>query len=227
MQEQIHNEISEQSQNKIISEKTIYNTFLKISRSQSGLPYKLRKQWHGFENTEYYPQVLRLKNFFIRNSAIDMVEFFKAPYTIYPGESGFDLAFYSSQKAIKIYTLAQKKKLLLPPDDPHHLLSIVNGLKFIQKFCDLKRIPLDDYPLHKEGIQNSFVVHLKERRISIYNMFVFDNFETAFQTNDPDLLRFTIPEIYDQISVFRTKFLNSDKAKKLAIYGFNKIKKSS
>ena len=88
MQEQIHNEIFEQPQNKIISEKNIYNTFLKISRSQSGLPYKLRKQWHGFENTEYYPLVLRLKNFFIRNQSVDMIEYFKAPYTIYPGESG-------------------------------------------------------------------------------------------------------------------------------------------
>ena len=58
-------------------------------------------------------------------------------------------------------------------------------------------------------------------------MFAFENFDKCFSENDPDILRFTIPEIYDQIAVFRTKFLNSDKAKKLAMYGLIKIKKTS
>ena len=105
----------------MISEKNIYNTFLKISRSYSGLPYRLRERWDGFENTEFYPLITRIKNFLARNSSVDMTDFFAAPYTLYPGESGFDLHFYSSPKAIKVYTLAHKKKLLLPPDDDYHL----------------------------------------------------------------------------------------------------------
>lgn len=211
----------------MISEKIIYNTFLKISRSQSGLPFRLRKQWHGFEETPYYPQVLRLKNFFSRNRSVDIIEFFSAPYTVYPGESGFDLAFYSSPKAIKVYTIAQKKKLLLPPDDAYHLNNIAKGLKYIQRFCIDKDIPVPEYVNHKDGIQNSYIVHLKERKISVYNLFAFEGFERSFAQHDPDLLRFTLGELYDNIAVFRTKFLTSKAAKLLAKQGLEKIKNNN
>jgi len=208
----------------MISEKFIYNTFLRISRSQSGLPFRLRKQWHGFEDTEYYPLVLRLKNFFSRNQSVDMNEFFAAPYTVYPGESGFDLAFYSSPKAIKVYTMSLKKKMLLPPDDMYHLEHISRGLKYIQQFCYTKKIPIEQYLKYKEGVQSGFVVHLKNRKISIYNLFAFADFDKYLKENDPDLLRFTLGELYDQIPVFRTKYLGSIKAKVLAAYGLDKIK---
>lgn len=118
----------------MISEKIIYNVYLKTSRSNAGLPFRFRKQWHGFETTPQYQHVLRLRNFFSRNKGVDINEFFTAPYTIYPGESGFDLAFYSSPKAIKIYTMAQKKKLFLDPDNVYHLNNIAKGLKYIFDF---------------------------------------------------------------------------------------------
>jgi len=210
----------------MMSEKIIYNTFLKISRSHSGLPYKLRKQWEGFEQTEFFPLVTRLKNFFSRNSSVDMTEFFTAPYTLYPGESGFDLHFYSSPKAIKVYTLAQKKKLLLSPDDDYHLRKIITGLNFIKEYCQDNNIDLDDYLHQKIGIQNTFITHLKERKISIYNLFAFKNFDFILRQHDPDLLRFTLGDMYDNINMFRTKYLNSTKAKILSVKGLEKIKKN-
>ncbi|NDB81417.1 MAG: hypothetical protein EB127_01520 [Alphaproteobacteria bacterium] len=210
----------------MISEKIIYNLYLKTSRSSSGLPYRLRKQWHGFEDTIYYPKLLKLKNFFSRNKGVDIIDFFEAPYTIYAGESGFDLDFYSSQKAISIYTMAVKKKMSLDPDDKYHLDKISKGLKFIQKYCNFKQIKLTEYLKHKEGVQSAFVVHLKERRISIYNLLSFSDFDTYLKQNDPDLLRFTLGDIYDQIPVYRTKFLNSNVAKKFAVKGLEKIKQN-
>lgn len=210
----------------MISEKHIYNTFLKISRSKSGLPYRLRKQWEGFETSESYPYVLKLKNFFSRNNSVDMNDFFNAPYTIYPGESGFDLKYYSSQNAIKVYSLAMKRNLLLPPDDNYHLNQIARGLKFIQKFCYYKLLKVEDYLKFKEGVQSAFVTHLKERKISVYNLFAFDKFDTMLNQNDPDLLRFTLGDIYDNIAIFRTKYLSSKSAKYLATTGLKKISKN-
>jgi len=122
--------------------------------------------------------------------------------------------------------MSLKKKLLLPPDDSYHLKNIVKGLKFIQQFCDEKAIAVDDYPNYKDGIQNAFITHLKNHNVSIYNLFVFANFEKQLQLHDPDLLRFTLGDIYDNISVFRTKFLGSTSAKQLAIAGLRKIKKN-
>jgi len=210
----------------MISEKLIYNLYLKTSRTNSGLPYRLRKQWHGFEESIYFPKVLKLKNFFNRNKNVDVVEFFEAPYTVYAGESGFDLDFYSSQKAIAVYTMSLKRKLQLPPDDSYHLEKISKGLKFIQKYCYIKKINLEDYLKQKEGVQSVFVIHLKERKISIYNLFAFSDFDRYLKTNDPDLLRFTLGDMYDNIPVFRTKFLGSNTAKRLACKGLEKIKKN-
>lgn len=207
----------------MISEKIIYNTFLKISRSQAGLPYRLRKQWDGFEETPQYQHILRLKNFFSRNRGVDIKEFFSAPFTIYPGESGFDLPFYSSPKAIKIYTLAQKKKLFLPPDDIFHLTNIAKGIKYIWRFTKEKNIDLYSYPKFKDGVQASFVIHLKEKRVSIYNMFAFECFEGELLTHDPEILKFTLGELYDNLAVFRTKFLASKSAKTLAVQGLRRL----
>lgn len=210
----------------MISEKIIYNTFLKTSRTKSGLPYRLRKQWHGFENTPYYAHVLKLKNFFGRNRSVDMTEFFEAPYTIYPGESGFDLDFYSSQKAIKIYTLALRKKMLLDPDDQYHLNQVSKGLKFILKFCQENNISLNGYLSHTTGLQKQFISHLKDRKISIYNLFAFTNFDREFKSGDADILRFTLGDIYDNIDVFRTKYLNSKLLRKIAELGLTKVNKA-
>ena len=210
----------------MISEKLIYNVFLKTSRSKSGLPYRLRKQWHGFEDSPQYAKVLKLKNFFSRNRCVDVAEFFEAPYTIYPGESGFDLDFFSSQKAIKVYTLSLKKKMLLEPDDTYHLHNISKGLKFIQAFCYSKKITLGQYLNHKEAVQHEFIIHLKERKISIYNLFAFIDFDKYLKLHDPDLLRFTLGELYDNIPVFRTKYLNSKTAKKVAEIGLKKVEQN-
>lgn len=207
----------------MISEKIIYNVFLKISRTQAGLPFRYRKQWHGFEETPQYQHVLRLKNFFSRNKSVDVNEFFSAPFTIYPGESGFDLAFYSSPKAIKIYTLAQKKKLFLSPDTPYHLNNIAKGLKYIWRFCQESNIKVLDYPKFKSGVHPISIVHIKERRISVYNMFAFDDFEGELLRCDPETLRFTLGDIYDNIAVFRTKYHGSSKAKPLASLGLKKL----
>lgn len=207
----------------MISEKIIYNLFLKISRTHAGLPYRYRKQWHGFEETPHYQHVLRLKNFFHRNKSVDVNEFFSAPYTVYPGESGFDLTFYSSPKAIKIYTMAQKKKLFLPPDNQYHLNNIAKGLKYIFRFCKEKNILLSEYLKYKTGVQPIFITHLKERRISIYNLFAFENMDRELREVDPGILKFTLGEIYDNIDMFRTKYFTSKIAKKVATLGLKKL----
>jgi hypothetical protein len=116
--------------------------------------------------------------------------------------------------------------MLLSPDDNYHLNSIAKGLKFIQTFCYNSKIYVDDYPKFKDGVQSMFITHLKEKKISIYNLFAFNNFEKYLAENDPDLLRFTLGELYDNIPVFRTKYLGSKSAKLLASSGLIKIKRN-
>lgn len=206
-------------------ERLIYNTYLKYSRGKLGMPYRVRKHWEGFEESSAFPKVNKLKNFFTRNQNVSIDEFFNAPYTVYQGESGFDLDFYASQKAIKIYSMYLKKQMQsLLPDDEYHLKQISKGLKFILTFCKENKIKLEDYISFKEGVQSSFIIHIKERKISLYNLFGFENFERYFYSNDPDVARFTLGEIYDMLPTYRTKFLASKKAKPLVVAGLLKIK---
>lgn len=90
-------------------EKHIYNCYLATVRSGQGRPYKLRKQWEGFEEKPEYYQIKKLANFFNRHDNIDMTEFFKAPFVIYPEPANYDLKFYTTLKAAKIYKIYKNK----------------------------------------------------------------------------------------------------------------------
>ena len=88
-------------------EKHIYNTYLKVSRVQNDKPYKLRINFDNFnvEDGNYLNKISRLLTKF---KNINLVEFIQAPYTIY-SDKEFNLKFYTSQKALKAYTLFQTK----------------------------------------------------------------------------------------------------------------------
>ena len=87
-------------------EQVIYNKYLAISRLMLKKPFKLRKDFKGFENTKNYLYVQKLANLFNRNPEIDLQLFFEAPFKIYKDESYFDLKFYNSRKALKVYRIA-------------------------------------------------------------------------------------------------------------------------
>ena len=147
----------------------IYNTYLRISRGKRNLPYKIRKDFSNIVDDEKYPTLLKLESFFKRNSYVNLNNFFEAPYELYTDEKYFDLDFYLTQKAIKIYNLYQKKKTYMDPDSDIQIKSIKDGLIFIYEFCKKNEISLEEYVTHKTNSMNSVFVHLKEKEISIYN----------------------------------------------------------
>ena len=90
-------------------EQAIYNCHLATVRAGCNKPYKLRKQWKDFEEKPEYFHVKKLANFFQRHDNIDMSEFFKAPFIIYPEPANYDLQFYTTLKATKIYKIYKNK----------------------------------------------------------------------------------------------------------------------
>lgn len=90
-------------------EKAVYNCWLVFSRAGAGKPYRLRKNWEGFEEKREYIYVKKLANFFRRHDNIDMNNYFRAPYTIYNELVSYDLKFYNSMKAMKCYKIYNKK----------------------------------------------------------------------------------------------------------------------
>ena len=202
----------------------IYNTYLRISRSKKNLPYKIRKDFSDIHNNQNYTTLLKLENFFKRNSYVNMNDFFEAPYLVYEDEKDFNLDFYLSQKAIKIYSLYQKKKTYLDPDSDIQRKSVLNGLEFIYNFCKNNKIELSDYMKHKTNAMNTVFLHLKEKNVSVYNCLAFSDFQKTVNEQNYELLEFMLGDIISRLSIFRTKFYASDKCKKISIEGLKILK---
>ena len=148
-------------------EKNIYNTYLRISRTRNNLPYKLRKDFNNFQDNENYVFVKRLGIFFNKFPHIRLEEFFNAPYEMYHDDDIFDLKFYTSPKATKMYGLYVKKKDDQDPDSEDQIKYIKSSLLFIFQYCKENQIDLDQYLQRKSGDVNTFIVHLRERKASI------------------------------------------------------------
>jgi len=203
----------------------LYNTFLRISRKKQDKPYKLRSNWEDFENHKHYNLLIKLKSFFDRNYIVNVEDYFTAPYEVYEEEGFYDLDFYNSMTAVKVYNLFCDKKKNLEPDCEVQQEAVLRGINFIKKFCITKQINLSDYLKYKEpgANVNSFVVHLKEKNISIYNLFPFKEFDKVYSSIDYSILKFILNDLASRISFFRTKFYSSKTTKNIAITGLKII----
>lgn len=203
-------------------EKLIYNKFLAISRIKQNKPFRLRKDFSGFEDTDHYFYVKRLAHFFTRFNHIDIEQFFESPYHIYE-DKWFDLKFYTSQRALKVYTMHQQKTKLNPPDSDEQLYGIKKSLEYIMHFCDREDISIDEYISHMSNDLPTCLLHLKQCKVTIYTLLGFENFESILRSVDKDRMQFMLGDMFSNISTFRNKFIKSSLAKKLCRVGLHKI----
>lgn len=87
----------------------IYNVYLAESRKAKNLPYKGRKNFQNLNETIRLC-LIKLEKLFKNNPDININDFFKAPYVIYPQGETFLLNFFVTQKAIKIYKMFKDSK---------------------------------------------------------------------------------------------------------------------
>lgn len=203
----------------------IYNTYLRISRTRLGKPFKYRKDFKGFETDKNYLPAIKLKSFFSRNPQIKMEDFFIAPYEVFEKEKEafYDLNFYNSLQAVKVYSIFNKRSLLNDPDSSEQLEKIKEGIMFIKDFCIKNNFTLDRYLTFKSQKVHDFLVHLVEKKIVLYNLFPLKNFDAILREYDYEMLSFILNDLAPRISYFRTKFLASKKAKIFSFQGLKKI----
>lgn len=205
-------------------EKFIYNTHLSTSRKQNNKPYRLRQDFDSFENSEDFVTVVKLGKFFSKFPNINIKDFFEAPYFVYE-DKFFDLKYYTSQKAIQSYTIYQNKFLVNDPDSSKTLEKIKDSFIFIRDHCKANNIPVENYINRIDtGKQfHDFILHLKERNIIVYSLFVFPNFEKIILSYDKDLKKYVLGDTIENLNFYRTKYYGSQKAKKLCILMHNKL----
>lgn len=204
-------------------EKHIYNSYLKVTRSNSDLPYRLRKNFEKIDD-KLFVALKKLSSFFKKYPHIKIEDFFKAPYSLYTDEKYFPIDYYYSLKAIKSYTLFNKKQINMDPDSDEQLKSIKESLVFINSFCRKNNLNVRNYISHKTNNEYSFILHLKEHNVNVYTLLGFNSFETALRSCNAEIAKFIIgEEIYNNVQVFRTRLYNSKKACKLVELGLKKI----
>ena len=204
-------------------EKSIYNKYLAVTRSSQGKPFKLRKNFDIFEDTDLF-YIKKLSLFFNKFKHVDMDTFFKAPFEIYLDNKGFDLKFYTTQRALKIYTLFKQRQATAKPDTDEQLHNIKKSLQYILAFCNDVDITIDQYINHTTNNTYTFLLHLKEHKVNIYALFGYPEFEENLASMERGYLKFLLGEFIDNIAMFRTNFASSKYAKQLARDGIDRIK---
>ena len=203
---------------------TIYNTYLRNSRVKRNLPFKKKIDFSGIESDPKYVTLLKLENFFKRNPYINLNDYFEAPYEVYKDEKYFELDFFLTQKAVKVYNIFEKKKLIMDPDSDLQRSSVINGLEFIYNFCKNNSLTLDQYMMHKTNVLSTVFLHLKEKNISIYNCLAFSDFQSVVNQYNYEMLEFMLGDTISKISFFRTKFYSSKKCIKISLAGLKILK---
>lgn len=205
-------------------EQYIYNTYLKVSRSRQNKPFRFRHNFKGFEDNPNYIFVKKLNAFFNKHTNINIDDYFNAPYNVYDDDQFYDLKFYTTPKCIRLYGLYIKKLDMEDPDSDHQIQRIKDSLLFVYTFCRDNGIQLNEYLDHKSGDIPTFILHLREREVTIYSLCEFDNFDAKFRSVPYERLKFTLGEhLAENVNEFKLKYYKSKKAKQILNKGKQKI----
>lgn len=197
-------------------EKQIYNSYLRISRQKLDKPFKLRQDWTDFEKDEKYFFVQKLAAFFQKFPHIKVDSFFSAPYEYYNEKTQYSLDYFTSLKAVTVFRLNEKKKMTESPDEKNQLIFALETINYIKQFTKDKKIPFEDYIKYKSESTPQFILDIKDRTISVYVLFGFQNFETILGEFGADLVKFILSEdFYEILDTMRTKFFNSKTTKNI------------
>jgi hypothetical protein len=201
----------------------LYNTYLSVSRGSLNKPWKPRKDFDGFDKTPDGYICKRLELFFKKFPQINPIEYFKAPYEVYKDEEHFPLNFYTTQKAIAIYSTVQMQKKEELPDTQDQIADIKKSLKYIASTCLRDKLTLSEYCSKKEGYTYKQFIDYNNKLINIYVLIKLPFFETQLNSlNLQDKLLY-LKDTANNISKYKMRLNASVKAKKLVDEGLKLI----
>jgi hypothetical protein len=202
-------------------DKRIYNAYLVSMRQSQDKPFTIRKDFTKFEESKEYPFVRRIRNVFNKFPHIKMMDYFRAPYEVYPNdkEQVYFLDFYASLKAISCYKQFMKLKELKSPDDPEQLQFITESFRFMLKFCSEKHILFEEYLDYKVGFTPEWMKHYVEHNISIYSLLDIPNIYDMIMGIEADHRKLLLGDLEDRFYTMKESYLKSKKAKLLVKRG--------
>lgn len=204
-------------------EKAIYNSYLIASRTVKNKPFKLRQDFSSLEDQTYIA-LKKLGFFFAKNNNIRQIDFFTAPYDYYGKDNHFDLGYYLTTRALKCYTLYQKKKATQDPDSESNIDRCKECCSFIYKFCKDNNLTLQEYKSINNGTTPLIMQHLREHKINFYILHGLQCERTLKQV-ETDLLDFFVSDFQALLNETRVNFQRSTRLKNVIREAFSIIEK--
>jgi hypothetical protein len=200
-------------------QKRIYNSHLAISRKSKNKPFKIRKDFSNLEQTTL-DVLASLERFFNAHPSVKIDDYFIAPFVIFENDEYFNLDFYLTSKAKKVYSQYMRKIEIDDPDSSDSLQRLTDGLKFVKKFCMEKNLTLDEYAVYSEHNLPSFIDHLKQHNINMYCLHALGVSKIDVENR---ILDFIFSDFWITFQKTKNKFFLSKKMKEFAKQATNKL----
>ena len=195
-----------------IYEQAVYNTYLKITRTNKG--FTPRKNFNNISDENFV--LLKKVSKTLKNKKIDTDLFFLAPYKLY-SEKFVPFKFYSSFGAISTYRKYIEEIELTDADHPFNITNLRNSMKYIYQQCTDNNIKsCKEYLNLQKGIYPNYILDLKEGNVSLYSLIALDLCENKIHL-EKNVVEFVYKRFYNMLSSLRTRFTFSKKIKPLSI----------
>lgn len=205
-------------------EKSLYNTYLRVSRTAENKPFTFRKDFSDMDDSVILT-LKRISNLFIKYPHITPDDYFLAPYKVYPNADHFMLDYYAGMGAINSYSLYMKQIQELPPDNDIQLEFIKKSLKYIGSYCIKNNIALEQYITRKTGLTYDWMKQVKKHEISIYVLMEFPEINNIIEGVPDDERELFLGDLGKYYIGYKSKYIQSKIAKQLVKEGIKRIKK--
>ena len=208
-------------------EKYVYNTFLRVKRIEQNKPFRARKNFDKFEDSDDYPYVKKLGMFFNKFSHIKMNNFFTAPYRVYTDSvEQFDLKFYTSPRSTKLYGIYAEQLDSENPDTEHHISFIKESMLYMFQFCRDNKLTFEQYKEHMIGDVHTVLLHVRDKKISPYAVYGIGDLGDIVKKYPAEFLDFVAGKNFaERVDLYRSRYYNSRKAKHITNQGITKLTK--
>jgi hypothetical protein len=206
------------------TEKNLYNTYLRISRSSRNKPFSYRKDFSDLDDSTAL-HLKRIYNLLSKYPHIKADDYFAAPFKVYPNADFFPLDFFAGMGGVNAYTVYMKQVQEMSPDSNEQIEFIQRSLKYIGMFCIKNGITLKQYPKHKTGVTYSWMKHVKKHEISIYSLMDFPEISNIISNTPEDERELFLGEMSRYFWGYKTKYIQSKLAKEFVEQGLKKVEK--
>ena len=138
----------------------------------------------------------------------------------------YDLKFYTTPKATRLYGVYIEKLNSQSPDSEYHIKWIKSSLLFMFQFCRDNKLTFNQYIEHMTGDIHTVLQHIRDKNVSPYAVFGVKDPGEILKNYSPDFLDFVAGKNFtERVDLYRSRYYNSINAQDITVQGISKLTK--